>query len=82
MSSRATLTDEGALRDPDALRRLYGLDGAEVPGLYCGGGVAGAHAVAVLAHLGVTAPLYVGSFSAWSADPVRPVGTGDEQRVS
>ena len=34
--------------------------------------MAGAFGVAVLAHLGVTAPLYVGSFSAWSATPDRP----------
>ena len=75
VSSRDTLTAAGTLRGVDELRALYGLDGdaGAVPGLYCGGGVAAAHAAAVLAHLGVTAPLYVGSFSAWSADPARPV---------
>lgn len=81
VSSRATLTDAGTLRDADELRALYAVD-AGVPGLYCGGGVAGAHAVAVLAHLGVTAPLFVGSFSAWNADPHRPVGTGAGQPAS
>lgn len=80
ISSRETFTEEGTLRPAAQLRRLYGVDDrdADAPALYCGGGVAGAHAVAVLAHLGVDAPLYVGSFSAWSADPARPVATGAE----
>jgi thiosulfate/3-mercaptopyruvate sulfurtransferase len=78
VSSHETLSATRTLRDEAEFRRLYGLDEAdtEVPGLYCGGGVAGAHAVAVLAHLGVAAPLYVGSFSAWSADPLRPIAIG------
>ncbi|MGH3643859.1 MAG: sulfurtransferase [Mycobacterium sp.] len=83
VSSRDTVTADGTLHDPDTLRALYQIDGQHevVPGLYCGGGVAAAHGVAVLAHLGISAPLYVGSFSAWSADPARPVaetsvGTG------
>jgi thiosulfate/3-mercaptopyruvate sulfurtransferase len=78
VSSRDTLTAQGTLRPDDELRELYGVSGhhAAAPGLYCGGGVAGAHAAAVLAHLGLQAPLYVGSFSAWSADPRRPVATG------
>lgn len=74
VSSVDTLTAGGTLRDASALRELYGLDrDSTAPGLYCGGGVAAAHAVAVLAHLGVTAPLFVGSFSAWTADPSRPI---------
>jgi len=86
VSSRETVTANGLLRDPDTLRYLYGLDDQRpnVPGLYCGGGVAAAHGVAVLAHLGISAPLYVGSFSAWSADPVRPVAetTSRSERVT
>jgi thiosulfate/3-mercaptopyruvate sulfurtransferase len=70
----------GSLDDDDEVRAHYGLISADapVPGLSCGGGVAGAFGVAALAHVGVTAPLYVGSFSAWSADPERPVATGAE----
>jgi thiosulfate/3-mercaptopyruvate sulfurtransferase len=70
----------GTLGDDDEVRAHYGLtsEDAAVPGLSCGGGVAGAFGVAALAHVGVTAPLYVGSFSAWSADPDRPVATGAE----
>jgi len=75
VGSGATVGADGTLRDDDTLRAIYGVDdgGSNVPGLYCGGGVAAAHAVAALAHLGIAAPLYVGSFSAWSADPARPV---------
>ncbi|MCI2416001.1 sulfurtransferase [Saccharopolyspora sp. K220] len=80
ISSRDALGPDGTLRDAAELRAHYGLaaPGAPVPGMSCGGGVAGAFGVAVLAHLGFTAPLYVGSFSAWSADPDRPVATGPE----
>ncbi len=74
VSSADTLTAFGTLRDTAALRELYGVEhDSTAPGFYCGGGVAAAHAVAVLAHLGVTAPLFVGSFSAWGADPARPI---------
>lgn len=72
VSSRSTVADDGTLHDAATLRARYGPDLAGI-GLYCGGGVAAAHGVAVLAHLGVTAPLFVGSFSAWSADPRRAV---------
>ncbi|WNI18429.1 sulfurtransferase [Actinacidiphila sp. ITFR-21] len=48
---------------------------AEV-GVYCGSGVSGAHEILALAVAGIPAALYVGSWSAWSADPTRPVATG------
>jgi len=78
--SQGVLSADGTLGDRDEVRAQYGVitAGAPVPGLSCGGGVAGAFAVAALAHTGVTAPLYVGSFSAWSADPDRSVATGAE----
>ncbi|MGP4014442.1 sulfurtransferase [Saccharopolyspora sp. 5N708] len=83
ISSSSALGPDGTLRDAAELRARYGLaaSDAPVPGMSCGGGVAGAFGVAVLAHLGSTAPLYVGSFSAWSADPDRPVATGAEPSI-
>lgn len=64
----------------EALRRRFGLDGAAADlGVSCGSGVSAAHLAAALAILGVTPALYVGSWSAWSADPARPVAFGSVQ---
>ena len=54
--------------------------GTEV-GVYCGSGVTAAHQVAALAIAGIDAALYPGSWSAWSADPRRPVATGPQPRL-
>ncbi|MFB9951905.1 sulfurtransferase [Rhizobium puerariae] len=45
-------------------------------GVYCGSGVSAAYQIAALAALGRRAALYPGSWSAWSADPGRPVQIG------
>ncbi|MFD3675577.1 sulfurtransferase [Streptomyces sp. NPDC058613] len=52
-------------------------DGTPV-GVYCGSGVSGAHQVLALEVAGITADLYAGSWSEWSADPSRPVATGPD----
>ncbi|GIJ71168.1 sulfurtransferase [Virgisporangium ochraceum] len=77
--TRDALDADGLLLDTGALRRRFadlGVDGSRPVGLYCGGGVAAAHAAAVLHAAGIETALFVGSFSAWSADPSRPVATG------
>ena len=53
---------------------------ADVPeiGAYCGSGVTAAHEVLALDLVGILAAIYVGSWSAWSADPDRPVATGPD----
>ena len=62
----------------DARFRSLGADGSERIGVYCGSGNAAAHAIAAMSAVGLDAALYVGSWSAWSADPSRPVATGPE----
>jgi thiosulfate/3-mercaptopyruvate sulfurtransferase len=54
-----------------------GLAGREV-GTYCGSGVTAAQEVLALELAGQPAALYVGSWSAWSADPARPVAVGPD----
>lgn len=50
-------------------------DHAEV-GAYCGSGITAAHLALALRQLGITAPVYVGSWSEWITDPARPIATG------
>jgi len=87
----ANVTGDGRFRQPDELRQRFaalGLpvgrgpaaetDGTPLIGVYCGSGVTAAHEVLALQLAGLPAVLYVGSWSAWSADPVRPVATGPD----
>jgi len=55
-----------------------GADGTATIGVYCGSGNAAAHAIAAMWAVGLEPALYVGSWSAWSADPSRPAATGHE----
>ena len=66
--------------DQDLRARFAGLgaDGSTKIGVYCGSGNAAAHAIAAMCAVGLEPALYVGSFSAWTADSSRPVATGIE----
>lgn len=73
------LTEAGTFAEAETLRYLYaalGADGSQPVGVSCGAGISAAHAVAVLASIGVEASMYPGSWSAWIADPDRPVVVG------
>lgn len=71
----------GRLRPLAELRTRYeqlGAFDAEEVIAYCGSGVTACHDLLALEALGLEARLFVGSWSAWSADPARPVATGPE----
>jgi thiosulfate/3-mercaptopyruvate sulfurtransferase len=79
------VTASGRFKTSEELRTRFaqlGVDGREQVGVYCGSGNAAAHEVAALALIGIEAPLYVGSWSAWSADPARPVATDAPEKRS
>jgi len=89
--ARANVSREGLfLSRAELARRFTGLGlprpgelaagAGEAPliGAYCGSGVNAAQEILALEIAGLPAALYVGSWSAWSADPARPVATGPD----
>jgi len=89
--ARGNVTREGLfLSRAELARRFRGLglppasepgaEAGEPPliGAYCGSGVNAAQEILALEIAGLPAALYVGSWSAWSADPSRPVATGQD----
>ncbi len=75
------VTDYGNFTESGTLKEMYrvlGADGSRPVGVYCGAGMSAAHTVLALAAIGVDAALYVGSWSAWIADPQRPGVIGAE----
>jgi thiosulfate/3-mercaptopyruvate sulfurtransferase len=79
-ASGNNITDGKFKSDQDLRARFAGVgaDGSMTIGVYCGSGNAAAHAIAAMCAVGLEPALYVGSFSAWTADPSRPVATGSE----
>lgn len=73
--------EHGRLLPVEVLRERYAplvVDG-DVPTVHCGSGVTACHDLLVLEHLGLgRGRLYPGSWSAWAADPSRPVATGGQ----
>jgi thiosulfate/3-mercaptopyruvate sulfurtransferase len=78
LPASGNLTPDGAFASDDVLRARFtaALKGDRPVGATCGSGVSAAHDLAALAILGVTAPLFPGSWSAWSADKARPIAYG------
>lgn len=72
-------TEAGPFADSATLRALFaalGADGTRAVGVTCGAGISAALGVAALASVGIEAAMFPGSWSAWSADPGRPVVIG------
>ena len=77
------LNDDNTFANRAELTTHYGALGvtgdADVT-VYCGSGVTACHDLLALELIGVRASLYPGSWSAWSADPTRPISTGNQPR--
>ncbi len=72
----------GCFKPAEELRALFaglGADGSRPVGVYCGSGNASSHGLAAMYAAGIEAPLYVGSWSAWTGDPSRSVAQGPER---
>ena len=70
---QARFAELGIARAPGAAGDSSGRPQVAV---YCGSGVTAAHELLALQLAGIPAALYVGSWSGWITDPVRPVATG------
>ena len=72
------LDAESHFREPAELTERFAVTAADDdPIVYCGSGVTACHNALVMEHLGLGRPrVFVGSWSAWSADPDRAVATG------
>jgi thiosulfate/3-mercaptopyruvate sulfurtransferase len=76
------LTAEKTFKSPDEIRAEWqALLGATPPRnvvMYCGSGVTACHNLLALEHAGLPgARIFPGSWSEWSADPNRPIETGE-----
>lgn len=80
--SAQAIGPDGRFKPSDDLRAHFtrlGADGSRPVGVYCGSGNAAAHELAAMYAVGIEAPLYVGSWSAWTGDPKRPVAKGSSR---
>jgi thiosulfate/3-mercaptopyruvate sulfurtransferase len=74
------LDGDGRFRPTTELAARFASAAADsAPIVYCGSGVTACHNALAMEHAGLGLPrVYVGSWSGWTADPDRPIATGDE----
>ncbi|MGP6170612.1 sulfurtransferase [Microbacterium sp. A196] len=75
----ATLDGAGRFRSPVAMQRIFAAVGVHAQSdvaVYCGSGVAAMHMALALAHAGIRARVYPGSWSQWSNTRGRSVAEG------
>lgn len=80
--AKDTLGADGCFKPNEELRAMFsglGADGTQPVGVYCGSGNAASFELAAMYAAGIEAPLYVGSWSAWTGDSSRPVAQGPER---
>ena len=80
--AKDALGDDGCFKPTEDLNAFYaghGANGSQPVGVYCGSGNAASFELAGMYAAGLEASLYVGSWSAWSADPDRPAAQGAER---
>lgn len=81
-AAAGVLGPDGRFKSTEELRALFtdlDANGSQPVGVYCGSGNAAAFELAGMYAAGLQAPLYVGSWSAWTGDPERPVAQGSER---
>lgn len=74
--SKNLLANDGRVLPREDIVSLFaskGVKAGDTVGVYCGGGVSAALESLILREIGVEARHFVGSFTAWAADPERPV---------
>lgn len=80
LPSAENLGADGRLKGKKELRAQYaalGIERGTAVGVYCGAGIGATFDILALSILGISATLYPGSWSEWSADPARPVMSGE-----
>lgn len=71
---------DGEFHDTSELAARFSVVAADADAVvYCGSGVTACHNALAMEAVGLPRPrVYVGSWSGWSTDPIRPVATGDD----
>jgi len=79
LPAMAAVASDGRLLSRDALRRVFataGIAGDSEVAVYCSSGVAAMHSALALAHVGIRARVYPGSWSQWANTRGQPIAVG------